>query len=296
MKAMVSKYRWELLLVVGIPLIAWMLVFPSLVFRLMLGYILCPLEGTRCAAGSPFAIDHFLTFYWSVVPAGLLFLFYRAVNRSRPGFLPLVWRCEVFFAIASAPAWLVVAAIAPESRELEETATWLLGYALAAAFLRLPVLLWFTRQTSSYGSAHAFFLVLLVGIPAPYFGVVWLQPTQLGLLASEISAAIGLLLPLNIVTMCVMAWLLAKFPSWDSSVRRLAIIGMVAARALGVAILIAIVLTQNQLGFTQSTQAEIFLILAIAIVDAALALVLALPLVRIVTVRSPAAADIANTA
>ena len=287
MRRFLSAYRWELLLVAGIPLITCVLVIPGVVFILVLGFLFCPIGSDHCTGGNPFWFDHAYMMIWSVVPAGLMWIFYGAVQRSRQEFLSLVWRCALLFAAAAIPAWLIVAFFAPETGSLERILPWLLGLSIAAAFSRLLVLLWFARQASSY--SHAYFLVLFAGVPAPYVGLAW---WTLGPVPPSLTSHIGAhwFSLLNLASLCLMVWLLANFPAWAPSARWLSVIGLLLMRALSVLTLLAFGFMWETLA---ATPGELNPFIVVVVVEPALALALALPLVPLVyrgRVRQPASA------
>lgn len=142
------KYRWPLVLFVGIPFVAEISrVLITLVYEL----------STSGYAGS-YESHLWVTGAWSLTAAVLLGVLYSRLPDTEHSILRLAWSYTFVLHVISVPLYFG-AAIAGHGDSV-----WELGgvYMLGALLLLLPML-WFARRASRASLAHAFFLVFIVG-------------------------------------------------------------------------------------------------------------------------------------
>ena len=149
-----ARYRWELLLFLGIPAASW-----------FAGLLVLALSDIYDLYWFSNADAEFVQ--WCVriaVSTALLGASYLYVRRQERWFLPLIWRYLLAFKVFTVPliviwaVWLSDFAVSGISGLVWAIGIWLVGVALL-----LPVELWFARQASRSSIAHAFFLVLVSG-------------------------------------------------------------------------------------------------------------------------------------
>ena len=214
MPRLIATYRWELWLLLGIPVIAQ-------TARILM-FIL--VDGVFRFSNSNAA--------FSVVEIGvaasvllLLTLSYPRIRGLGREFLAILWAHRIAAAVLGAAiqsAALLLNLAYPEGVSLGSQ---LLLY-LAAAPFQIGVLLWFARRASRISLPHAFFLIALTSFVAP--------PASRGspdaAIALAFSMAVGAVIALTLALAKV--WLLGNFDRRDAAFRRNAIAALIAAALL----------------------------------------------------------------
>lgn len=218
MPRLIATYRWELWLLLGIPVIAQtarilMIILVDGVFRFSNSNAAFYIVGIGVAA--------------SVLL--LLTLSYPRVRGLGREFLAILWGHRIAAAVLTAAiqsaALLMELAYAGEGSPFFSLGRMLLLY-LAAAPFQIGVLLWFTRRASRISLHHAFFLIALASFAAP--------PVSRGspdaALALAFSMAVGAAIALTLALAQV--WLLGNFDRRDAAFRRNAVAALIAAALL----------------------------------------------------------------
>ena len=213
MPRLIATYRWELWLLLGIPVIAQTARIPMFIL----------VDGAFRFSNSNAA--------FSVVGIGvaasvllLLTLSYPRVRRLGREFLAILWGYRIAAAVLTAAiqsAALLLNLAYPEGVSLGSQ---LILY-LAAAPFQIGVLLWFARRASRISLPHAFFLIALTSFAAP--------PVSRGSPDAALafaSMAVGAVIALTLALAQV--WLLGNFDRRDAAFRRNAVAALIAAALL----------------------------------------------------------------
>ena len=150
-----SRYRWELMLLIGIPLIertSWWLL-PHILgnFNLSLADRFCP-SGLNC---SP---DYVPPFFSIWLPLLLGYLYYFHVRRIGRLTLSLLWAYAIVITAYGTATSLLFAGIDPEWWFRAPWTWWIEGQTL----IHLTILMWFARQASKISFSHALVLIGLL--------------------------------------------------------------------------------------------------------------------------------------
>ena len=191
-----AKYRWELLLFIGLPLLSDAAAFEVLTFPIRVVLLIVRTTGLLIPIPS---IDTFGAFSLHVHAFLLGIFYYFHVRRSGRRTLSLVW--------AYAFAATAIGAVAAWAPDLDSPWHWLApgAEALAGGI----VLVWFAAQASRVSLGHAFLLIGLstalhgYGTVAIYLSVPWTEGNPTYWLVSPLTIAHGLLA----------VWALARFDS-----------------------------------------------------------------------------------
>lgn len=216
MPRLIATYRWELWLLLGIPVIAQTARIPMIIL-----------------------VDRFSLLIenatFSVVEIGvaasvllLLTLSYPRIRGLGREFLAILWGYRIAAAVLTAAiqsaALLMELAYAGEGSPFFSIGGTLLFY-LATAPFQIGVLLWFARRASRISLPHAFFLIALTSFVAP--------PASRGSPDAALafaSMAVGAVIALTLALAQV--WLLGNFDRRDAAFRRNAIAALIAAALL----------------------------------------------------------------
>ena len=227
----VAKYRWELLLFIGLPLLSDAAAFEVLTIPLRIVMIVVRVTGLLIPLPS---IETFGAFslYVHAFLLGIIYYFY--VRRSGRRTLSLVWvYAFTATAIGAAAAW------APD---LDATWQWLVPAAESLA--GGAALLWFAVRASRFSLGHALLLVFLSTAlygqwtVAVYFSVPWTESNPAYWLVSLLSVAQGLLA----------VWVFAQF----DSARTLPLRAITALFAIDAAMIVALGVLTSEDPTTQS--------------------------------------------
>ena len=194
--ALAGKYRWELLLFLGLPLLSDTAAFEVLTIPIRVVVLIVKTTGLLIPVPS---IDTLGAFSLHVHAFLLGIFYYFHVRRSGRRTLSLVW--------AYAFAATAIGAVAAWAPDLDAQWEWLApgAEALAGGI----ALVWFAARASRFSLGHAFLLIALstalygYGSVAIYFSVPWTEANPAFWLVSILSIAQGLLA----------VWLLAQFDS-----------------------------------------------------------------------------------
>ena len=181
-----AKYRWELLLFIGLPLLSDAAAFEVLTFPIRVVLLIVRTTGLLIPIPS---IDTFGAFSLHVHAFLLGIFYYFHVRRSGRRTLSLVW--------AYAFAATAIGAVAAWAPDLDSPWHWLApgAEALAGGI----VLVWFAAQASRVSLGHAFLLIGLstalhgYGTVAIYLSVPWTEGNPAYWLVAILSIAQGLL-------------------------------------------------------------------------------------------------------
>ena len=181
-----AKYRWELLLFIGLPLLSDAAAFEVLTFPIRVVLLIVRTTGVLIPVPS---IDTFGSFSLHVHALLLGVLYYLHVRRSGRRTLPLVW--------AYAFAATAIGAVAAWAPDLDSPWEWLAPgtEALAGGV----VLVWFATRASRFSLGHAFLLIGLstalhgYGTVAVYLSVPWTEGNPTYWLIAILAIAQGLL-------------------------------------------------------------------------------------------------------
>ena len=191
-----AKYRWELLLFIGLPLLSDAAAFEVLTFPIRVVLLIVRTTGLLIPIPS---IDTFGAFSLHVHAFLLGIFYYFHVRRSGRRTLSLVW--------AYAFAATAIGAVAAWAPDLDSPWEWLTPGAEALA--GGVVLVWFATRASRFSLGHAFLLIGLstalhgYGTVAIYLSVPWTEGNPTYWLVSPLTIAHGLLA----------VWALARFDS-----------------------------------------------------------------------------------
>ena len=181
-----AKYRWELLIFLGLPLLADAAAFEVLTIPLRIALLVLSLTGLLIPDPS---LETFGAFSLHVHAFLLGIIYYFYIRRSGRRTLSLLWTYAfAATAIGAAAAW------APD---LDSTGQWLVPAAEAMA--GGVALLWFAARVSRFSLGQAFLLVFLstalhgYGAAGVYFSVPWTESNPAYWLVSLLSIAQGLL-------------------------------------------------------------------------------------------------------
>ena len=191
-----AKYRWELLLFIGLPLLSDTAAFEVLTFPIRVVLLIVRTTGLLIPIPS---IETFGAFSLHVHAFLLGIFYYFHVRRSGRRTLSLVW--------AYAFAATAIGAVAAWAPDLDSPWEWLAPGAEALA--GGVVLVWFATRASRFSLGHAFLLIGLstalhgYGTVAIYLSVPWTEGNPAYWLVSPLTIAHGLLA----------VWALARFDS-----------------------------------------------------------------------------------
>ncbi len=214
-----AKYRWELLLFIGLPLLSDTAAFEVLTFPIRVVLLIVRTTGLLIPVPS---IDTLGAFSLHVHVLLLGVLYYLHVRRSGRRTLSLVW--------AYAFAATAVGAVAAWAPDLDSPWEWLAPSAEALA--GGVVLVWFATRASRFSIGHALLLIGLstalhgYGTAAVYLSVPWTEANPTYWLVSLASIAQGVLA----------VWVLAQF----NSARVLSRSAITALLALEAAMIVAL--------------------------------------------------------
>ena len=215
----VARYRWELLLFIGLPLVSDAAAFEVLTIPLRIVMMVVRVTGLLIPLPS---IETFGAFSLHVHAFLLGIIYYFYVRRSGRRTLSLVWAYAfAATAIGAAAAW------APD---LDATWQWLVPAAESLA--GGAALLWFAVRASRFSLGHALLLVFLSTAlygqwtVAVYFSVPWTEDNPAYWLVSLLSVAQGLLA----------VWVFAQF----DSARTLPLRAITALFAIDAAMIVAL--------------------------------------------------------
>jgi len=212
----ISSYRWELWLVIGIPIIASLIRINAFYFQDLL----------NINRDGLFSLGIVVPSFVVVVLLALSYPFVRRLGRE---FLTLLWG---YMIVASAINLLSFGSLFTTELTLpEEGIGVVLGLAMIIILIALVVhffvLLWFARQASRLSITHAFFFVALVSLAVGGFVQ---RPDPFVYWAAIATWAVG-----SVITLCVKlvrVWLLGNFDTQRPSFRRKAVIGLIATTAV----------------------------------------------------------------
>ena len=218
-----STYRWELWLIIGIPIVSAEV---SRVSAPLLTIPLFDLAGiTNVVSYSiPISAAHLVI---GIVSLPLLSVSYLRVRRLERELLASLWRYSIAVAVIGIVA--ATAVIVVEVADFEASRTVIsigaTGTSLFASLLQYLALLWFARQLSRISLTHAFFLVAFTSL---YLFI----PIQGSLVTSDGARAINLYILVNwivgLIVMLIRVWLLGNFDRRGDRFRKEAIIILVA--------------------------------------------------------------------
>ena len=181
-----AKYRWELLLFIGLPLLSDTAAFEVLTFPIRVVLLIVRTTGLLIPVPS---IDTFGAFSLHVHALLLAVLYYLHVRRSGRRTLSLVW--------AYAFAATAIGAVAAWAPDLDSPWEWLAPGAEALA--GAVVMVWFATRASRFSIGHAFLLIGLsaalhgYGTVAIYLSVPWTEANPTYWLVAILAIAQGLL-------------------------------------------------------------------------------------------------------
>ena len=215
MRRFIVTYRWELLLLLGIPAAGWIVRIPT---RLALEAFAAHNDISSSTLSFP---DTYASFgVGLLVEALLLGVSYGRVRRLRRDLLPLIWGYSLASAAIAAPIYLVGAALwlTVDDPNASTFGFWSTGVSLTGVILALPLLIWFVRQASRFSLRHAFFLTLISG-----FLIV---PTGMSLFSF---VGIGVSFAVTFVAV----WLLGNFETRGQAFRKRAVVGVLVLNGFG---------------------------------------------------------------
>ena len=143
-----GKYRWPLVLFVGIPFVA------------EIGRVLITLVYNLSTSGYADSYESHLwmTGVWLLTAAVLLAVLYPRLPNAEHSLLRLAWSYTFVLHVISVPLYFGAAIVGYGDSVWELGGVYMLGVLLSF----LPML-WFARRASRASLAHAFFLVFIVG-------------------------------------------------------------------------------------------------------------------------------------
>ena len=214
----VGTYRWELWLIVGIPV-------TTAILQALLWVPVVFLFGSYDETPNQFL------FLANVLTLLLLAVSYLRVRRLGRDFLALVWGYVVMIGVIStiaAGAALIVGIEYPTETPLSDLGRTFFIYGLAA-LSQVLALLWFARQASRLSLTHALFLVAFASLTL--FGPVHMTHLKNpGTVEAYMPFVVGGIITLSVMLLKV--WLLGNFDLRGPGFRRNAIIGLVTATIL----------------------------------------------------------------
>ena len=212
MRRFIATYRWELWLIVGIPVIAELV-------RTFAFVHVDALPGLNDTFGSlPF-------FVASVVGLSLLGVSYPRVKRLGRDFLPVLW---AYVVVTSAIGTIAAGAGSFVEVGFSEVPLgtvalrWFTVYSLAA-LPHLLALFWFARRASALSLAHAFFLVVYAQFTVA--DPVGMSSSAEGASRIEFVLAASVITP---IVLLIKVWLLGNVDLRGPRFRRNAVIGLIA--------------------------------------------------------------------
>ena len=217
--ALAGKYRWELLLFIGLPLLSDTAAFEVLTIPIRIAVLILKTTGLLIPVPSMDTLGAF-SLHVHAFLLGIFFHFH--VRRSGRRTLSLVW--------AYAFAATAIGAVAAWIPDLDAQWEWLAPGAEALA--GGVALVWFAARASRFSLAHAFLLIGLstalhgYGTAAIYLSVPWTEANPAFWLVSLLSIGHGVLA----------VWILAQF----DPARVLSIKAITALFALDAAMIIAL--------------------------------------------------------
>ena len=184
--ALVGKYRWELLLFIGLPLLSDTAAFEVLTIPIRIAVLILKATGLLIPVPS---IDTLGAFSLHVHAFLLGLFYYLHVRRSGRRTLSLIW--------AYAFAATAIGAVAAWAPDLDSPLEWLAPgtEALAGGV----VLVWFATRASRFSLGHAFLLIGLstalhgYGTVAVYLSVPWTEGNPTYWLVAILAIVQGLL-------------------------------------------------------------------------------------------------------
>ena len=288
MRGFVATYRWELWLLLWVPLLGNVMGVVGLPLLLYLVYFTGWPETPFISFSGVIAV--------ALVKAGLLLAFYGRVQRLGRGFLTLVWGYSLLSAAIDAFVFLlgfVVSLALGEPNNVFQTSLVLLGVGLFEIILALPLLLWFARRASRISLAHALFLFLLFtgyGVIATLVGLVTTQ-LSVSLNSADSRAVEALLeqlwsLASTMVAGCVLAWLLGNFGSRGNAFRKRTVMALLAVNAVLLVWRAVGILVDEMEGFV-----GLLILVGGLLTVVVFSFILPLFLIYLVRVRQPAAVE-----
>lgn len=214
MPRFLSAYRWELWLVIGIPVVAAIVSYGA---QVLIGFVVRPYDGYRLQ------LEALLL---STLPtAALLVLFYARVHRQGRGLLTLLWGYSLWAAIVGMLTFgvqLLAHTVSPTTDAWEMIPRQVVIGGVAF-LLDLGVLFWFARQASRRSLMHMCFLVVWA---APALGLGAFHPTSADsflqvYIAMLVSCVVGLAM------MLLQVWMLGNFERRGPLFRRNAVLALV---------------------------------------------------------------------
>ena len=151
------KYRWPLVLFVGIPFVAEIgVALAGLVYNL-----------SNPGYDDSYELSLWIAGAWRFTAAVLLGALYPRLPNTEQSFLRLVWSYTFVLNVISVPLYFG-AALAGYGDSLQQ----LLGVYTLGGLLSFLPMLWFARRASRASLTHAFFLVFIVeGVTLPDFSL-----------------------------------------------------------------------------------------------------------------------------
>lgn len=199
------RYRWELLLFLGIPFTA----------KVLLTVMLNVSEYME------------ITVFESGVEAVLLAASLRRVRRQERPLLTLVWEFWLVLAIAQVVVWSFATVFGPYwADDLRLYAWWTTGIGVGLGAVQLVMLGWFGRRASRLSLAHTFFLyALTVGLALTVFALDGFG-----------SSTLASIFFFGIIEALLLAWLLGRFDSFSEK-RRGQVVVAILAMSLGLRVM-----------------------------------------------------------
>ena len=213
MRSFFDTYRWELWLIVGIPVITGICLALVGPFVGLLGY------------GN--AVIHLIYFVGSVVGLLLLAVSYLRVRNLGRDFLAVLWGYVVAVSVIGATSQgvlFLVGAAFPGADHLANFGRTFSIYGLAL-LLEILALLWFARRASRLSLMHAVFLLVYssLTVVSPVTGSTISGINTYLLLASFLARG-----AITLTVMLAKVWLLGNFDRRGARFHRDAVIGLLA--------------------------------------------------------------------
>lgn len=221
MRRLLNKYRWELWLFIGIPLVASIIVYAY--------------------GWTPFGRDDELRLYgWGAVTGAaaaaiLKTASYRWVRQLGRPMLSVFWRFSLGASAVGALVFLIVNLMSPitSGRTTDSSFTSLFVVLLVLAGVISLMRLWFAREASRTSLAHAFLLVALtVGAGSSISSVLSLREIDWEFLGPYGSGAMVGSVVVAVAMVFLSIWALAHFDGMGRDGRRRAILAVLAISVL----------------------------------------------------------------
>lgn len=219
MLRLVAAYRWELLLVVGIPLVAGMVESGALA-----GITFASIHRVMEDYDAAYMAQVAAALLGTITTGMLLVLFYDRARRQGRPLLALLWGYSLWGAIVGMLTLGIVLLVYTTSLPNEATTGLLLLLSItgAAFLLQLGVLFWFARQASRHSLMHMCFVVVWA---VTALGLGSVHPTATDhwrfYAASVASGGVGLAI------MMLQVWMLGNFERRGPLFRRNAALALV---------------------------------------------------------------------